>query len=108
MKTRKNKKHLSSSKRKKRMVARGKRHEIQDYDAQDTSSAINRSEALKFEDLGLKLPEPPPTQVVSIRLPSELLNEIRAVGSQRDVPYQALIKLWLSKSVADIKKRSAA
>lgn len=80
--------------------------EIRDYDSLDTSSMIDRSQPLKFEDLGLKLPEISPTQVVSIRLPSELLNEIRAIGSQQDVPYQALIKLFLARSVAEIKKKS--
>ncbi len=81
--------------------------EIKDYDTADTSHWVNPAEALKFEDLGLKLPETPPTQVVSIRLPSELLNELKAIGSQRDVPYQALIKLFLSESVAQMKKKSA-
>jgi predicted DNA binding CopG/RHH family protein len=81
--------------------------EIKDYDAADTSNRVNPAKQLKFEDLGLKLPETPPTQVVSIRLPSELLNELKAIGSQRDVPYQALIKLFLSESVAQMKKKSA-
>jgi predicted DNA binding CopG/RHH family protein len=37
--------------------------------------------------------------VVSIRLPSQLLNQIKAVASARDVPYQALIKLMLAESL---------
>jgi len=75
------------------------------YDDQETSSFIDKSKSIKLEELGLKLPATPPTQVVSIRLPSELLNEIKAIGSQRDIPYQALIKLFLSDSVAGMKKR---
>jgi len=43
--------------------------------------------------------------VVSIRLPSELLNQIKAAASARDVPYQALIKLLLAESLA--KRRAA-
>lgn len=81
--------------------------EIRDYDSNDTSVSVDATKPLKFEDLDLKLPQTPPTQVVSIRLPSELLNEIKAIGSQRDVPYQALIKLFLSESVAEMKKKSA-
>ncbi len=81
--------------------------EIKVYDSTDTSFSVDSTKPLKFEDLGLKLPQTPPTQVVSIRLPSELLNEIKAIGSQKDVPYQALIKLFLSESVAQIKKKSA-
>ena len=80
--------------------------EIMDYDSTDTSDSVNTTKRLKFEDFGLRLPQMPPTQVVSIRLPSQLLNEIKAIGSQRDVPYQALIKLFLSASVAEMKKKS--
>ena len=79
--------------------------EIKDYDSVETSGLVNTSKPIKFEDLGLKLPVIPPTQVVSIRLPSELLNELKAIGSQKDIPYQALIKLFLSESVAEMKKK---
>lgn len=81
---------------------------IDDYDAVDTSGMIDRSKLLKYEDLGLKLPEVPPTQVISIRLPSALLNELRAISSDSDIPYHALIKLFLSDSVSKFKKRSIA
>ncbi len=79
--------------------------EIRDYDSTDTTSIIGDATPLKLEDLGLKLPEVPPTQVVSIRLPSKLLNELKALSSERDIPYQALIKLLLTQSVAKFKKR---
>jgi predicted DNA binding CopG/RHH family protein len=81
--------------------------EIRDYDDTDTSEMINSKKKLAFEDLGLKLPELPPTQVISIRLPTELLNQIKAIGSQEDVPYQALIKLFLSDAVKKKKDKSA-
>ncbi len=81
--------------------------EIKDYDHFDTALWINTKDSLRFEDLGLKLPSTPPTQVVSIRLPSELLNEIKALGSKRDVPYQSLIKLFLAQAVLKFKKRMA-
>ncbi len=73
--------------------------EIKDYDTAETSSWINRKKKLKLKDLGLKLPLQAPTQVVSIRLPTALLNQIRAQASKQDVPYQALIKMILSRSV---------
>ena len=81
---------------------------IADYDDVETSAMIERSKPLKYEDLGLKLPEIPPTQVISIRIPSALLNNLRAISSQTDIPYQALIKLFLSDSVAKFKKKSVA
>jgi hypothetical protein len=79
---------------------------IADYDAVETSGMIDRSKPLKYEDLGLKLPDSPPTQVISIRLPSALLNNLRAISSETDMPYQALIKLLLADSVVRCRKRS--
>lgn len=73
--------------------------EIKDYDDQDTSSWIDRGKKLQLSDLGFKLPPSPPTQVVSIRLPTPLLNQLRATASTQDIPYQALIKILLSRSL---------
>lgn len=81
---------------------------IDDYDAADTTGMIDSSKPLKFADIGLRLPEVPPTQVISIRLPSALLNELRAISSEADIPYQALIKLLLSESISRFKNKSAA
>lgn len=47
------------------------------------------------------------TQVVSIRLPSSLLNQLKAFASARDVPYQALIKLLLAESLERRRRRAA-
>lgn len=77
-----------------------KRHqEIKDYDDQDTTNWINRSKPLALEDLDFKLPPLAPTQVVSIRLPTTLLNKLKALASANDVPYQALIKILLARSI---------
>jgi len=78
-----------------------KKRPITDYDKNETGFFINTKKTLKFEDLNLKLPSSPPTQVVSIRLPTELLNALRALGSNMDVPYQSLIKIFLSERVQD-------
>jgi predicted DNA binding CopG/RHH family protein len=86
-----------------------KRHaaEIRDYDSLDTTDMIDTSRPLRFEDLGVELPPTPATQVISIRLPSPLLNEIRAYASERDIPYQAAIKLFLRDSLRR-RRRPAA
>lgn len=73
--------------------------EIRDYDVLDTSVMIDPDKRLTFEDIGLELPPTPPTQVISIRLPTELLNELKARGSRDDVPYQVLIKLLLAQGL---------
>lgn len=49
----------------------------------------------KLKPLRLDLEFPAPTQSISIRLPREVLNEIRVIADDRDVPYQSLIKMWL-------------
>jgi predicted DNA binding CopG/RHH family protein len=82
-----------------------RRIEITDYDAQDTSTMIDPSRPLTLKQIGIELPKVPPTQVVSIRLPSKLLNQLKAYASARDVPYQALIKLLLAES---LQRRRAA
>lgn len=91
-------------------MSKGKkvRKEIKDYDDTETEGMIDRKKPLRFEDLGLKIPATPPTQVVSIRLPSELLNELRAIGSKRDIPYQALMKLLLVEGIEALKQRKVA
>lgn len=54
------------------------------------------SEALsKLRPLKLDLEFPSPTQAISIRLPREVLNQIRILADERDIPYQSLIKIWL-------------
>jgi len=45
--------------------------------------------------LSLDLEFPSPTQAISIRLPREVLNKLRIVADEQDVPYQSLIKIWL-------------
>jgi predicted DNA binding CopG/RHH family protein len=93
---------MKSSRRK-----RNRPDEIRDYDDHDTSPIVDRERPLTFADLGLRLPKQPPTQVVSIRLPSTLLNELRAFASARDIPYQALIKLFLAESLSRRKRKAA-
>ena len=81
--------------------------EIRDYDERETSTMIDAAQPLELADLGLELPKPPPTQVVSIRLPSSLLNQLKAFASARDIPYQALIKLLLTESLERKRRRAA-
>ena len=90
-----------------RRARRSRLEEIRDYDDRDTSTFIDPAKPLTFTDLGVALPKVPPTQVVSIRLPSTLLNELKAFASARDVPYQALIKLMLAEALARRNRRAA-
>ena len=89
------------------MKKAGKKREIREYDEQDTTSMIDQNQPLRFEDLGLRLPEAPPSQVISIRLPTPLLNELKALGSKQDVPYHAMIKIMLADAVRRMRRKFA-
>jgi predicted DNA binding CopG/RHH family protein len=41
----------------------------------------------------------PSTTAISLRLPVSLLEQIKIAAHKRDVPYQSLIKVWLSEKV---------
>ena len=41
----------------------------------------------------------PSTTAISLRLPVSLLERIKVEANKRDVPYQSLIKTWLSSKV---------
>jgi predicted DNA binding CopG/RHH family protein len=43
----------------------------------------------------------PSTETISLRLPSWLLDRIKALANKRDVPYQSLIKMMLDRQVQD-------
>jgi predicted DNA binding CopG/RHH family protein len=75
-------------------------------EAQEREQYLNTDfgEALdKLEPLQLDLDFAPPTQSISLRLPREVLNKIRVLADEQDIPYQSLIKLWL---VEKLKKAS--
>jgi predicted DNA binding CopG/RHH family protein len=64
--------------------------ERQRYLATDFGDAL-----ANLEPLDLDLEFPAPTQSISLRLPRRVLDRIRVLADERDVPYQSLIKMWL-------------
>lgn len=49
-----------------------------------------------------------PTRSVTLRLPRRLLQELRVLAKDRDVPYQSLMKVLLAEKVAEIRARKAS
>ncbi|HRE40926.1 MAG TPA: BrnA antitoxin family protein [Ignavibacteria bacterium] len=41
------------------------------------------------------------TETISLRLPKPLLDKIKILANQKDVPYQSLIKIILDKGITD-------
>ena len=42
----------------------------------------------------------PSTKSISIRLPEDLLVELKTLANKKDVPYQSLVKMLLARQVA--------
>jgi len=47
-----------------------------------------------------------PTQPVTVRLPRRLLQELRVLAKDRDVPYQSLMKVLLAENVTELRRRA--
>ena len=69
------------------------------YDENDTTYFIDKTKPKSLKELGFKMPVEPPTKVVSIRLPINLFNKIKAYATNIDMPYQAFIKYVLNKEL---------
>ncbi len=70
------------------------------WESHDSSEYLDWSQAreARFPHLG------PSTKAISLRLPEALLTRIRAQAKRMDVPYQSLIKIWLSEKAADLER----
>jgi predicted DNA binding CopG/RHH family protein len=45
-----------------------------------------------------------PVKSISIRLPREMLNELKVLANKKDIPYQSLIKVYLSEKIKEERK----
>lgn len=62
----------------------------------DSSDYIDWSKAKKTLLPNLK----PSLRTISLRLPELMLEELRLIANKRDVPYQSLIKIFLSERLS--------
>jgi predicted DNA binding CopG/RHH family protein len=61
----------------------------------DSADFLDWSQARRVVFPNLK----PTTKAISLRLPESMLDELRALANQRDVPYQSLIKIFLRERI---------
>jgi predicted DNA binding CopG/RHH family protein len=47
-----------------------------------------------------------PVKSISLRLPREMLNQLKVLANKKDIPYQSLIKVYLAEKVAEERKAS--
>lgn len=65
------------------------------WESHDTADVVDWSKAQCVRLPNLK----PSTTSISLRLPIDLLEQIKMAANKRDVPYQSLIKIWLAEKV---------
>jgi predicted DNA binding CopG/RHH family protein len=67
----------------------------------DSSEYVDWSSARR-----VRLPElAPSTETISLRLPASMLDELKILANERDVPYQSLLKVFLAERLAAERKR---
>ncbi|MDR3425075.1 MAG: BrnA antitoxin family protein [Alphaproteobacteria bacterium] len=69
------------------------------WETHDSTSYMDWNQAGRARFAALK----PSTTAISIRLPSDLLEQIKTSANRRDVPYQSLIKLWLAEKMQEMR-----
>ena len=62
----------------------------------DSTEYVDWSKAKRAVFPNLK----PSTKTISLRLPQSMLEELKLLANKRDVPYQSLLKIFLSERIA--------
>ena len=70
------------------------------WESNDSSDYVDWSQAAAVSMSNLK----PSTKTISLRLPEGLLESIKIEANKRDMPYQSLIKVWLSDDVKESRQ----
>lgn len=66
------------------------------WQAHDSSAYVDWRQARR-----VRLPElKPSTTTISLRLPASMVEELKVLANQRDVPYQSLLKVFLAERLA--------
>jgi len=74
---------------------RDEAEERQFWETHDSTEYVDWSKAKRVRLPNLK----PSTTSISLRLPLGLLERIKIAANKRDMPYQSLIKAWLTEKV---------
>lgn len=76
-------------------VFRNEAEERAFWETHDSTDYVDWSGARSVRLPNLK----PSSTSISLRLPNSLLEGIKVAANKRDVPYQSLIKIWLSEKI---------
>jgi len=72
---------------------KNEKEERQFWESHDSSEYVDWNKASLAVFPNLK----PATKAISLRLPEDLLAKIKVKANKQDVPYQSLIKTWLTE-----------
>ena len=70
-------------------------HERRFWLTHDSADYLDWSDAKEVVMPKLK----PSTHTISLRLPKAMLEELKVLANKRDVPYQSLLKMFLSERI---------
>ncbi len=70
------------------------------WESHDSTEYVDWTQARPASFKNLK----PSTKTISLRLPEALLDRIKIEANKRDMPYQSLIKAWLSEDVEESRR----
>ena len=85
-------------------VIASERKEREFWETHDASPFVDWDQARIAVFPNLK----PSTETISLRLPTALLSELKALANKRDLPYQSLLKVFLADRVASEMSRAGA
>ncbi len=77
--------------------------EFEFWSIHDSTEYVDWSRAARVSFPNLK----PSTKTISLRLPAWLLDELKVLANKQDIPYQSLLKMYLSERVAQERKKIA-
>jgi predicted DNA binding CopG/RHH family protein len=75
------------------------------WSTHDTTDYFDFSKSSRVEiefDPGIEAP----VKSISLRLPREMLNQLKVLANKKDIPYQSLIKVYLAEKIAQERKAS--
>ncbi len=75
---------------------RSEQEEREFWETHDTADYVDWSKGRIVRFPNLK----PTTTTISLRLPTPLLADLKALANKRDVPYQSLLKVFVAERVA--------
>jgi len=78
--------------------------EREHWESHDSVGSVDWSKAKRVTLPNLR----PSVRTISIRLPEAMLDSLKVLANKQDVPYQSLIKVFLSERIDAEKKKNVA